>query len=163
MQPINKTTWEALSPKEKWDVMSALRGPDLHPSWMVKYFSTSVIRHAMSKVIRVGGLVNDAIGVVFIPTGASCSLIPSNFDAGHFFTHVTEAARILKIPTYSIPCAFYWDLFIISDPTTYHHPTILLSKLLPRVKDGATKEMIEGYLKAQGWNGKEKLNAENYN
>lgn len=92
---LSEDQWKDLSPKGKWDCIAALRGPDLVNSQTLKWFTSSVIRYALSKVMRVGGLVNDTLPFVIIPQ-AKCR--PAGFDASHFLGHVQEAANWLSIP-----------------------------------------------------------------
>lgn len=69
MKPIDKAFWDHLSEKQKWDSIVGLRGPDLGPSGSIKWFTTSVIRHRLSGVMRVGGQVNPDLNAIVVPIG----------------------------------------------------------------------------------------------
>lgn len=107
---ILQKTWEELSGKGKWDVQVALRGPDAENSDTMKWFTTSVIRGACSKVMRVGGLVNDSLGFVLLPSGDGPRITTHGFNYHHFFTHVREAAGWLDIPVITIPATVWWKI-----------------------------------------------------
>lgn len=70
VKPITQKEWDALSPKQKWDSIVGLRGPDVSPSDVIKWFTTSVIRARLSGVMRVGGQVNQDLNLVIIPSGS---------------------------------------------------------------------------------------------
>lgn len=101
--------WEALTPKQRWDVIVAMRGPDCRNSEPIKWVSTAIIRHAMRDVIRVGGLINPYLKAVFycpnLPKGVKGE---ATFDPHHFSTHVEEASEILGIPYLMIPADIWW-------------------------------------------------------
>lgn len=104
MEPISKSTWEEMGGKAKWDSIVALRGPDLKGSELLKMFTTSVIRHRLSGVMRVGGQISQ-LGCIVVPNGA---IIKSDkFDDQHFFAHVREAAYHLAIPIVSMEASVY--------------------------------------------------------
>lgn len=112
--PLSIREWNALSPKAQWDVISALRGPDLlityplpldrYAFWgvregsnpppidvtvAVKYHTTAVIRAKMREVLRVGGMVNEH---------STCITLPVHWSWPHHFPqHVRDAARHLRI------------------------------------------------------------------
>ena len=117
---MNKEDWKNLTPKEQWDVVVAMRGPDCHNSEPIKWLTTAVLRSAMKDTIRVGGTINDDLKVVVVPSNwSNYSLYadqvkevckpPSSisgqpllsmsalFYPGHFFQHVIEAAQILDV------------------------------------------------------------------
>lgn len=97
LEPMTEEEWNALSGKAKWDSTVALRGPDLTGSELLKWFTTSVIRFRLSKIMRVGGMVNESLGFVLLPQGGAPHR-DDRFDIGHFLNHVTEAAVWLGIP-----------------------------------------------------------------
>lgn len=96
LSPISKEEWDAMSPKAKWDSIVALRGPDYTKGQALKYFTTSVIRHRLSGVMRVGGVVNSEYPFVVLPSDGGTDL--EKFCLTHFIGHVQEAAIWLKIP-----------------------------------------------------------------
>lgn len=96
MKPITKVKWEKFSGKERWDCIVALRGPDCTNPGLMKWFTTAVIRWRMSQVMRIGGMVNDALGCIIIPELALP--ITSPFSLAHFIQHTWEAAVNLDIP-----------------------------------------------------------------
>lgn len=104
MESITKAFWEGLSGKAKWDSVVSLRGPDLNNSGMLKMFTTSVIRHRLSGVMRVGGQVSQ-LGCIIIPNGHLFK--GETFDEHHFFTHIQEAAYHLDIPIVTVEAAIY--------------------------------------------------------
>jgi hypothetical protein len=97
LPPLVQDDWDKLPPKAKWDSIVALRGPDLKNSETLKWFTTSVIRHRLSGVMRVGGLVNSSLPFMVVPS-YSPSNKGSEFSLEHFLGHVTEAASWLSIP-----------------------------------------------------------------
>lgn len=103
LEPLQQATWDQMSGKARWDSIVALRGPDLVGSDALKYFTTSVIRYRLSKIMRVGGMINERLGFVCLPSGLCLSSNPSPFDATHFLNHVMEAAGWLDIPICYVP------------------------------------------------------------
>ncbi len=99
LEPISPEKWESLDPKAKWDSIVALRGPDLRNSDSLKFLTSSVIRWRLSKVMRVGGLVNPHLPFVI----TASAFDKSAFSLSHFIGHIYEAAAWLKIPIVSIP------------------------------------------------------------
>lgn len=73
LKPLTQTEWEAFTPKQKWDVIVALRGPDVAGSETIKWFTTSVIRGRMRQVMRVGGQVNTDLNLIILPSSWSVS------------------------------------------------------------------------------------------
>lgn len=68
--------WEGLSPKVKWDILTAaLRGPDQR-NHTIKWFTTSVLRHHLEDVLisiigkSAGGMVNKYLPFVVLPSMA---------------------------------------------------------------------------------------------
>ena len=106
---ITQECWDGLSPKGKWDIFVALRGPDCRGSDRIKWFTTSVIRGAMKDIIRVGGLINYYQPFVILPQGpmteAPLDVSPSclQWDYSHFFQHVEEASYQLGLGRVMIP------------------------------------------------------------
>ena len=99
LKPLTMEEWVCLTDKERWDCIVALRGPDLIESQTVKYFTSSIIRWKLSKITRVGGLINDSVPFLIIPDKPPSG----NWDGSHFFNHIQEAALILHIPVAIIP------------------------------------------------------------
>jgi hypothetical protein len=106
--PITEEEWNAMIPKAQWDSIVALRGPDLKNSDTLKYFTSSVIRHRMSGIMRVGGMVNRDFPFVIYPQGAKDT---SMFSASHFIGHIREAAHWLNIPVIMVSQKT-WDLIV---------------------------------------------------
>ncbi len=99
--PITPEEWSSFSGKAKWDSQVALRGPDILNSSVLKWFTSSVIRHRLSGVMRVGGLINNEIPFVILPSGPVPQSKP--FDFTHFCEHVHESADWLSIPIAWVP------------------------------------------------------------
>lgn len=95
--PITQEEWDKMEGKARWDSTVALRGPDLVHSDTLKWFTTSVIRFRLSKIMRVGGMVNNSLGFVVLPSD-HYSIKTEHFDATHFLNHVREAACWLGVP-----------------------------------------------------------------
>lgn len=128
LAPMELTEWEGLSGKAKWDSQVALRGPDLVNSQSVKLFTTSVIRFRLSKIMRVGGLVNEWLPFVVIPDSPEVGISRSKheFDWCHFLGHVHEAAEWLGIPRCSIPAAD-WKRIILAGSNYTNQVCALIS------------------------------------
>lgn len=119
MDPITKAQWADYKGKQRWDVLVALRGPDLKGSEVLKWFTTAVIRHRMSTAERVGGTVNHQLGFVVIPSGYGYSYDSnSKFDASHFLEHVHVAANHLGIPVVGVPNDLFKSLVEASSIST---------------------------------------------
>lgn len=121
MDPISQEEWKRFNDKAQWDIITALRGPDINSSDTIKHFTTGVIRYRMINVTATHGSVNGDLGVVVLPDH-----IPSYHEEGidlgwrgrpvekdkhkakyphiafwsaeHFLQHVREAAEYLHIP-----------------------------------------------------------------
>src|SRR3990167_10018557 len=87
-----------MTPKQRWDILASIRGPDCYRSEIVKFWSTGVIRYRLSSVMRVGGKLNSAIELIIIPTGIVAPPQKLRWNAAHFFEHIEEAAAALEIP-----------------------------------------------------------------
>lgn len=120
---MTKEKWEELSPKARWDVLVALRGPDCVHSDRVKWFTASVIRAEMQKVIRVGGLVNNTKpGFIIVGGGyLDKEFNPEHpqllWDYHHYFSHQEEAANILGLHTFSVPLKEYLSILNLHGST----------------------------------------------
>ena len=113
--PITRDEWKALEGKGQWDVKAALRGPDLVNSEMIKWFGTSVIRGKLRNITRVGGMVNDDLGIIIVAAGGSGKDHHAGFDHHHYFAHLRDAASWLGIPVMLVTKGVYWE-----DYPTYH-------------------------------------------
>lgn len=146
MTPISKEAWEALSGKAKWDVMSAMRGPDLGNSQAetIKWLSTAVLRSRMSAAIRVGGMVNDDLcGVIMPPALSPSPYIP--WWSAHFFAHVKDAANWLDVPVWKLnPDRYYAILHDACGDETPHRQ--LIKQLLKADPPEAFRDCLEGLL-----------------
>jgi hypothetical protein len=119
LTPITKEAWEALSPKQKWDSIVALRGPDCPSSETIKWFTSSIIRGKLSQIMRVGGTVNDDLNLIVLPNNPylfNYAEAERNglrkqhlWSATHFCGHIGEAAVILNIPYIEIDPALWND------------------------------------------------------
>lgn len=113
--PITDETWSGLSPKQKWDIRVAMRGPDCQ-SKLLKHFTTAILRHACREAFRVGGdIVSEcpALIVPDVPFRLTIGIGGSGFrfQASHFLGHVTEAAEILGLPKVCIPNDLWLQVF----------------------------------------------------
>lgn len=106
--PLTKAEWKGMSGKAQWDVISALRGPDLSNSGTIKWFTTSVIRGKLREVMRVGGQVNEDLNLIILPGTFSSPIVAGLFDAEHFLTHISTAASWLSIPVRRVPPQDFW-------------------------------------------------------
>lgn len=109
LTPLTQEEWDELDPKARWDSQVALRGPDLASSDTLKYFTTSVIRYRMSKVMRVGGMVNSAIPFVVVPYTMPLDK-KGGFSISHFTGHILDASMWLKIPRCVVKADTYVNL-----------------------------------------------------
>lgn len=118
---MTKQEWKSLTKKQQWDVLVALRGPDITNSEVIKSFTTGVIRKAMSHLIRVGGQLSD-LGFVVLPSPGSHVFYgmltgPIRVDLDHFALHTYEAADILGVPILVVPNKV-WEDMVISQSRT---------------------------------------------
>ncbi len=111
---MTKTRWAELSEKQQWDVQVALRGPDCQYSESIKWVTTSVIRWALHTIMRVGGILNEDLKLIIIPS--DCWSLNKEvkhatrvmcWSPQHFFQHVAEAAKVCEIPVVSVPNVIY--------------------------------------------------------
>ena len=102
---LTKTEWDKMPEKAQWDIKVALRGPDVYRSDIIKWFTTSVIRGRVRKVMRVGGAVNDDLKCVVLPNGRRTKERETEnaWNYGHFVEHVQAAASWLNVPIIYIP------------------------------------------------------------
>ena len=102
--PLTIQEWASMSPKQQWDVKVCLRGPDHGNEWL-KYYTTAIIRHKCSDVMRVGGMVNPYVPAIIMqgPGYPQVGNGPWEFNSYHFMGHVAEACKILNIPIVRIP------------------------------------------------------------
>ena len=146
---MTKTQWANLSPKQQWDCLVALRGPDCYHSEKIKWFTTSVIRGQMGEIMRVGGLVNNEMKLVIlphdlcIPNPIVVKDHPLQFGwcGDHFFTHTYEAAINLGIPILLVNSTLWMKLA----QTSFHK---MITELVEwceknKVLKGSIKEEME--------------------
>jgi hypothetical protein len=98
LEPLTQEKWDKMEGKARWDSIVALRGPDLVGSDTLKWFTSSVIRWRLSHIMRVGGLVNNTLGFVLLPSGGWAGKNVAPFDISHFLGHIHEAADWLEVP-----------------------------------------------------------------
>ncbi len=105
LAPCSKEFWKALTSKQRWDVLTAMRGPDLKPGCGLKWFTTAVLRLVTRDVLRQDGTSAQINGQIPWVT-VSPSGLPSGFMVGfeykHFAQHVIDAANILKVPVVNV-------------------------------------------------------------
>lgn len=132
---MTKEEFEGLSGKAQWDVKVALRGPDVKRSNTAKWFTTSVIRHKVSNIMRVGGTVNDHLNLIIIPDnpGAIRTGELLGWDASHFINHIIEAAQILSIRCIPIPTKVWVDA-CFGDTANERRATKLFIEALEELK-----------------------------
>lgn len=129
---MDKEKWKALSAKQRWDVIVALRGPDSMDGGTLKWFTNAPIRYAMQSILRPEGgsaMINEDLQMVVVPDSywgggiqqaltnittdslKADKLVPGffRFDGHHFVQHVGEAASILQLPVLMVPYQAYWD------------------------------------------------------
>lgn len=163
---MTKEGWKDLAPKQQWDIQVALRGPDCNDSEGLKWFTTAVIRGQMSKVMRVGGTINEDLNLIIVPQewSSSSSLIfepglPAEvkqiikahvklglWNAHHFYEHVITAASHLGVPIGYVE-TLPWQKVALQ------HPAIAAKAYLTSLKtlgngEGVIKE-LERHLKTQ--------------
>jgi len=142
MVPLTPIEWAMFTPKQQWDVIVALRGPDCKHPEVIKWYGTSVIRGKLRKVMRVGGMINQDLNLIVLPdplTIASGGL----FDGYHFFTHLQEAAEILNIPTAYVGTVEYSSVLSGSYGHAGKHFLTLLK--------GKKKQELERHLAGLGY------------
>jgi hypothetical protein len=128
---ITQEQWDALNGKGKWDSIVALRGPDFINSGVLKWFTSSVIRHRMSGIMRVGGLVNSTLPFVTLPSGLYAPRT-GNFDAGHFLGHISEAAMWLSVPIAWVEGKVFSTVLLSSSNEHYYQAEL---KLYPHMQE----------------------------
>ena len=114
---MTKSKFESLGDKAQWDIKVALRGPDSHYGETLKWFTTAVIRGKMRGVFRVGGLVNEDLDLVVIPSGELSTADKAAYKAAgefgwnysHFAEHISTAARWLDIPILLVEAAVWHE------------------------------------------------------
>lgn len=156
---MTKEQWDKeLTPKQRWDVLVAMRGPDCHNSDPVKWFTSSVIRDHMSKVIRVGGLVNTYhLDWILVPYGLGNKWAEKGdkiprmmwWDHSHFFNHVTEAAQVLGLRVIYVPGEIWLEAITGSD--SYNYPVKLIPQILLKLNkdneyDSGDIEILKSYV-----------------
>lgn len=120
--PIRTCTaeqWAAFTDKQRWDVMSALRGPDFRGegSAMLKNLTTAVIRGVVAPILRtrpISAVVCTRPRMVVMPHPSMWFDFDDGFSVGHFFSHIRDAAQVLGIPCVDVPR----DQYIRSLPGT---------------------------------------------
>lgn len=101
---MTKAEFKQLSKKQRWDILVALRGPDLIGGDTLKWFTSSVIRAHVQEIVRPEGgsaLINSDLKVIPMSYGNGGGF--GGFDLNHFAGHVIEAASIIGIPVISVP------------------------------------------------------------
>jgi hypothetical protein len=137
LEPLKQEEWDGMHGKARWDSIVALRGPDFRNSQVLKWFTTSVIRFRLSGIMRTGGLVNNQLGFVVLPSNGIA--VDGNFDINHFLGHVTEAATWLGIPI----CWIGSDLF----EKAVLNPSLSQNKALLLLYNGTVEEPYRAQIK----------------
>lgn len=116
--------WDALTPKGRWDIMVAQRGPDCLHSDTLKWFTTSVIRAQVSKVLRAWGgsaLINSDLSAIILPNSRiaakSGSSGMASFDYSHFLDHIYQAAMHLHLPVGIIRADTWHEAMLLGEKT----------------------------------------------
>lgn len=117
---MTQIEWDKLPEKARWDIISALRGPDVVHSDNIKWFGTSVIRAKMITLTNTHGLVNNSLNLILVPSDHRLlskeelktytdAKLPTDMlvDGNHFFNHLITAAQWLKIPLIPIEGKVY--------------------------------------------------------
>lgn len=97
--------YSTLNDKQRYDVFTALRGPDQNKRQRdaIKRDTTEVIRHRIANVVGI-----DGVGVPHRPADGVIILDPGyGFAAdwaewGHFYQHIIAAATALRIPVFKL-------------------------------------------------------------
>lgn len=148
---ITELQWDEYTGKQKWDVLVAMRGPDVKNSDTLKWFTTAVIRYHAENLFRIGGMINHhtpfVLGLIngceYKPVG------PRSWDLVHFFTHIMEAAALLQVPIYYVSSQTILEVMIrrnveaVQYLIDHFQPTLHI-----QTKDVLTKEL--SYLKGEG-------------
>lgn len=142
-ETLSKEAWERMEGKARWDSIVALRGPDLTGSEALKWFTSSVIRHRLSSVMRVGGLINSQLGFVVLPIGCCMASPDSRFDLSHFLNHVHEAAAWLGVP---VVWTSEENYKILLSSTGWSSRTIFMKKIYAELKDENLKARVRALL-----------------
>jgi len=117
---MTQSEWDNLPEKARWDIIAALRGPDVIHSDNIKWFGTSVIRAKMIDLTNTHGLVNKTLDLILIPSDQRLlskeelktyteAKLPTDMlvDGNHFFNHLITAAQWLHIPIVSVEGKVY--------------------------------------------------------
>jgi len=105
---MTRQKWLNLTEKQRWDVMVALRGPDIHKSTTLKWYTTAVIRAQVFPIIRCEGgsaTVNDRDSFVVVPNYVGSN--EGTFDLDHFIGHIHKACEPLDLKMVKIPWEAY--------------------------------------------------------
>lgn len=140
LAPLTSEEWDHMGGKARWDAIVALRGPDLVNSGVLKWFTTSVIRHRLSAVMRVGGMVNTQLPCVVLAHGGFGLPSKASFDLEHFRNHIHEAADWLKIPIVWTPEDIWAMMF-----SRGVHQNDIITKLRD-VSTGDYRTMFESFV-----------------
>ena len=140
--PLTKEEFNAMDPKAKWDSIVGLRGPDLKHSDNLKWFTSSVIRHKLSAVMRVGGMVNTTIPFVVLPTTPTDV---GEFSATHFCGHILEAAQWLNIPILYVSNKV-WTKILDESVNRYK----IIAAIYKETQDPEARQWLEDVAKGMG-------------
>ena len=130
---LTAAQWAAFTDKQRWDVITALRGPDMGGS-LLKLLTTAVIRGEVQSVLRTDGtsaMVVEQPRVVLLPAGYA------NPSMSHFCGHVADAASVLGLPIGRVP----WQVY----------QTSVIDKERLRSTDLASQEQLWKALVSQSW------------
>lgn len=110
---MNRDQWDALTPKGRWDIIVAQRGPDSKAGDVLKWFTTSVIRSEVGQILRAWGgsaLVNDDLKAIILPAGPPTGKKGiDGFDWSHFLEHIHSAATYLGLPIGHVSSELYYE------------------------------------------------------
>ena len=116
---MTQQEWTNLSEKARWDIVAALRGPDLCVAGL-KWFTTSVIRGRVVEIFNSHGLVNTDLNLVILPQGnvSTVKHRKDGFDFNHFYNHIQAAAEWLGLPILRVDPAVWDDAILTHGWTT---------------------------------------------
>ncbi len=155
IEKLAKADWKAFNPKTRWDIITALRGPDLQGKvgQRLKWLTTAVIRHKMWNVAKPEGgsaMTNEELPCVVLPEGNGLSGLGlgTGFDSSHFCGHIAEAAVFLNIPHISMTPTNYAEMLKASDMSPKY---ALLMQLKADTKhNGLIQKGLIAYLESGG-------------
>lgn len=135
---LDPEQWRRFTDKDRWDVMTALRGPDVRITWL-KMFTTAPIRGAVMNILRTNGTSAVVISnprLVIVP-----DMCPSleGFDLAHFINHINDAAHLVGLKHVVLPFSVYQS--IVRSP----QPRVTTAQFRPYVTSLELEAIQEQY------------------